>query len=593
MPRLSFIKIIHVLEKLAGILVGILGVCILFRKLFFVSPEQTLWADNFDSKLMYWIVNWGYHILFEAKDPLNFWNANSFFPESQTLAYSDSILSIQLLFSPLRAMGITPFAALYLSLAGFTILGCFFTGQALRRLKIFSTLEIAIIVFGTHFSLSFISFLNHYQLFGFHLAPGFFLYLYLFLKDFKRADWIITCGLFSLGAGFATYLAPIEVSLAMVMVVPSFLFLWRENGIKGILRKFGWSGAAIGIVFAVSLYFIQLKPYLSKLDSVVPVNFNDYVIYSASPLSIFKNKSIFSFWYGAANYSVNGQWEYAYFPGYILLVLGFCFIIYFLGSNLLRLFQMIRSKKMEAIASISQSSRFILYIFIFFLCTWIFSVGPYVRTIDLPNPLYWFFVKVVPGMANIRAPGRLGIWLGFPLSIFLVFLIRYLKLGRVKNQVVLLILLVGLVVESLPDHSNYPFALDPRGIYQKTAQRIEAGTPLIELPITGNDIYATLGNVQQQLDGSTLHWARLVVGYGAKTSPGYDEIVSVDADIQRTGEIQPMLDFARQNDIFHFLVYLPGYPEKTRLQWQKLFAEPSTHPLLDESGYLLFQMDAQ
>src|SRR5450759_384042 len=145
MPKSSTIKIIHILEKFTGILVGVLGVCILFRKLFIVSPEQILWADNFDSKLIYWIVNWGYHILFEARQPLNFWNANSFFPESQTLAYSDSILSIQLLFSPLRAIGFQPLQSLYLSLAGFTIAGCFFTERALRRLGIFSNLEVILI----------------------------------------------------------------------------------------------------------------------------------------------------------------------------------------------------------------------------------------------------------------------------------------------------------------------------------------------------------------------------------------------------------------------------------------------------------------
>jgi hypothetical protein len=195
-------------------------------------------------------------------------------------------------------------------------------------------------------------------------------------------------------------------------------------------------------------------------------------------------------------------------------------------------------------------------------------------------------------MANIRAPGRFGIWFGFPLSVFLVLLIRKLKLGRVKNQIVTGVLLIAIMIESFPTHPIYPFSADPQGIYKKTAQLIPEGTPLIELPIAGNDIYGTLENVQQQLDGSTIHWARMVAGYGAATSPDFDKMVAIDDQIQQSGDIKPMIDFALQININNFLVYLPAYPKNTQAQWDKLFSNSSSNELLNEDGYILFQINS-
>ena len=140
---------------------------------------------------MYWIVNWGYHILFELRQPLSFWNANSFYPNSLTLAYSNSLLGIQLLFAPLRMLGITPLTAIYISLAGISIIGATFTQYALYRTGYFSLSERILITFCAHFSLSMTSFFIHYQLFGFHFAPPFFLFLFLYLRDLKKRDLVI------------------------------------------------------------------------------------------------------------------------------------------------------------------------------------------------------------------------------------------------------------------------------------------------------------------------------------------------------------------------------------------------------------------
>ena len=77
---------------------------------------------------------------------------------------------------------------MYLTFAGFFLLGVFLTSKALNRLGCFSVVERAVIVYGAHFCLCMTAFLGHYQLFAFQLAPPFFLYLYLYLTRWRFAD---------------------------------------------------------------------------------------------------------------------------------------------------------------------------------------------------------------------------------------------------------------------------------------------------------------------------------------------------------------------------------------------------------------------
>ena len=60
---------------LIGLLIGVFGVLFVFKDLIMSATSQVLWADQGDPKLIYWIVNWGYHVLVENADPVNFWNA--------------------------------------------------------------------------------------------------------------------------------------------------------------------------------------------------------------------------------------------------------------------------------------------------------------------------------------------------------------------------------------------------------------------------------------------------------------------------------------------------------------------------------------
>lgn len=69
-------------------------------------PGSTVPEDIFDPLLQAWQVAWGGHAL--RTDPGNVWDSNTFFPQQDTLAYSDSLLG----YAPAGLFGSGPVAAL-------------------------------------------------------------------------------------------------------------------------------------------------------------------------------------------------------------------------------------------------------------------------------------------------------------------------------------------------------------------------------------------------------------------------------------------------------------------------------------------------
>jgi len=567
-----------VLACCVGVLTGFFGVTILFKDLMLTGTLDVLWADNFDSRLIYWIANWGYHILFEQRQPLSFWDANSFYPNSLTLAYSDSLLGMQLLFAPLRMLGIPPLASLYMTLAGVCIIGAMLTQHALYRMGYFSLAERILITFCAHFSLSVISFFVHYQLFGFQLAPPFFLFLYLYLRDLKQRDLFILVSLFAVGVSFAMYLAPMLFVLCVLMCAPIALKQIKRLGIRQLLQKIGIRGVGTVAACIFVLYLVQIKPYLEIAQTFPKQSFEETAVYSAEPASILTGFSKFSFWYGPAEYPVYGAWEYAFFPGFVLLTLGALYWVGTLGIIVKGRFispgQNSRSDRFQQVQQVEVSpipGDLILCMVILFLSAIILSWGPYYKpdhSIRLP---FYYLSKFVFGLSDIRAPGRFGMFIALPLAVFAVAFLRLSVIRRSARHWVVLLVTILIVAESFPKFPVFPFLIDSEGIYKRVSQEIKPGTPLLELPVFGKDNFETIKIAMQQLDGSTIHWGRLVVGYGGKTTSDYAAIVDLDSMIQK-GLADPAaaIQFGKRYGISHFLIHLNRYDPAVAQKWKSI-----------------------
>lgn len=564
-----------------GALVGVIGCAVVFRAVLGSWRPPVFWADEFDARLVLWIAEWGFHALVESGDWRGFFDANSFYPHARTLAYSESLLSLQLLYAPLRALGVDRLDALYVALAGFTVLGTTLSYAALTRIDellgsdaSLSRLEKSFIVVAAHWSLCVTGFLVHYQLFGFHLAIPFLLYLFVYLERWRRSDLIALCLVGPLAVCFAGYLAPFLLTLSGLLAAARFARRPREL-IARVDAHLRLPDLLLVVMVAAALYAVAFRPYLLVRNELGRQSFADTVTYSARPASILVDVSANSALYPRLRRPSPGDWERAVFPGATLLIGGVALAVLTVrrgpaGSGPMRRLQA------HAVVLLAAS--------------WVLSLGPYLPQLPaLPLPFAWLSV-VVPGLREVRAPGRLGMFFALPLAIFAVVAIRS-AFAR-HRRAVLAVVLALFIVESWPVYPVYVYALPHEKTYRAVAERLAPRTPLLELPAFVNDHFGTLTNVMNQLLGSTYHWARLVVGYGAKSTPEYHQLLYVDWQlIQGQVAFPEMIRFARGLGIEHVLIHFDGYPAASRARIRaEVDATPGLEPLHREGGDLLVRL---
>lgn len=599
------------LKRYQGFVIGILGSFILFNNLLRFRSEYALWADNFDSKFIFWTINWGYHILFESRSPLGFWNANSFYPHSTTLAYSDSLLSAQIFYAPLRLLGIPPLMSMYITFALVCITGCVLTGYALDRIGYFSSWENAFIIFSTHFSLSMIVFFVHYQLFGFQFAPSFFLFLYLYLRDFNLIDLLFACSILVIGVCFAIYLAPVLFTISIFLVVLFFLRWIFTSHLKINLKKIGFVGIFIMAGFSLLLYIVQIYPYISVSRQFPDQPLLDTARYSANIHSIIDGFSVNSLWYDPGGYVI-GEWEYVYFPGYILLVIGFLSVLLLIYRGLKLTGQRLKttpknenSRPQDSITNVISSfgketenyTFFLLFISLLFVICIVLSWGPFFKwnyevnqEIRLP---FYFLEKFIPGLGNIRAPGRIGMLIGLPLAVFVITVGRMLTPSSGRRNILIILLLAGVIIESLPSFNVYKFRPNPDGLYHQIAELDLSETTLIELPVFDDGGHLdTIHQVLDQLVGSTYHWKRLFVGYGSKFTDEYFHLMRIDQEIQNydTGP-RRAVNFGKVYGVTTFLIHLDKYDQSIAESWLTFVSKNKVCVLFEREDTILFSVD--
>jgi hypothetical protein len=553
-----------------GLLVGFLGCTVLFRPWLF-SSGQALWGGDFDGHLIYWILEWGYHCIAGSGTWVDFWQANSFYPHASTLAYSDSLISVQALYTPLRMAGLSPLLSMHVVLIACCLLGCILTDWALYKAG-FATPERACLVTVAHFGLSVTSFLpGHYQLFAFQFAPAFFVLVYLFWRDWKPVDAITATAIFVFATGFAVYFGPI----CLVLVLPYSIWHLIKNahrvGVFATTRRLCVPRLIIPVVAMLAmLYVFQLRPYLNIQSTASLPSKREIISYSAKPDSLFTMISADSTWY-PNRVTKAGEWEYAYFPGYILIA-ALLLAIPLLAWK--------RGHKMQIRAHPPGWMGYMIFLFVF---AWVLSLGPAIETntgrIYLP---YELFREYFPGFSGMRTPGRFGLCFGLALGTFLLLVSRFLtdKLPRTAGCYVGPVLAISVFVESLPKTNSYPFEIRNENALHAVASRITPNQPLLILPLAGQNHMTTLRNIMEQLKGSTLHWAKIPAGYGVRSTAELDRIIHLDRMVLEGAEHwNEMADYGREIGIKHILLFLENYPPAIQDGLRRHFHADVDHPL--------------
>lgn len=534
-----------------GAIIGLLGSLIFFRNYLLAPGWQWLVADDFDSRLLTWIFEWGYHSLFILGKPLSFFQANSFYPHSESLAYSDSLLSAQIFFAPFRLIGIPTIPAVYAALTTLTVCATFLTERGLSRLSL-NAYEKILIIWVAHFGLSISSFMGHYQLFGFQLAAPFFIYLYLYLNSLSPKDALMLGGILVVGILFSMYLAPMLFVVGFFCTLPFIPKIFSRIFSESETLKNVLIGGLILSFAAALLYFIQLKVYFDIAKVLPKQSLLETSHYSGRVLSIIRGFPLSSYWYAPSGYEVNGDWERAYFPGCILLV-SITTLCALTVSQILGGLVIIK----DGITQTKDSPlSFCSFCFIIFFSSLILSWGPFIGTDPTRRLPFFYLSEIFPGLSSVRAPGRFGMFIGLPLSVFLVVLLRNWERLPIRRNFLSFVFSLAVIIETLPTIPIFKIPYGDDSLYGAVKDCINEGEPMIELPVAAGGHLDTLKLVMAQLNGSTHHWAKMVIGYGSRTTPELSELIGIDQQIQQSNNEgqEKLVSFAKKLGIRKILI---------------------------------------
>jgi hypothetical protein len=436
-----------------------------------LAPERANRFDAPDALLSAWILSWDLHQIVE--EPLRLFDANIFFPERGTLAYSENLLTAALLVAPIRVFSDNPIllvnAALLLALtlsgvATFALareFGCSTAGAGLAGLLFaFAPFRWA------H--------LSHLQLqLAFPLPAAF---------CFTRR--LIQGGGFGNAVGLGVSLAAAfgasgYYALYLLTALPPFAFFDALGRDKTERRRAGrrlLCGAALGVALAAPL----VLPYAFKLESGARRSLGEAASFSAGAVSYTTSLSRLHFFLPKASEPL--------FPGFVALGLA--------GLALVASLKREGSRRNE-----------LLWLGVGMLGVWL-SLGP---AFGLFSALW----HVVPGYQGLRVPSRAGV-----LFLLAVAILAGIGLSHIRRRRLRYALLIGVGAECFA--GPLPLTLTPPPIppvYARLAELSEPGA-LLELPLPHPDRFQDNALYVYR---SIFHWRPLVNGYSGFVPESYRE----------------------------------------------------------------------
>ncbi|MGH9385217.1 MAG: hypothetical protein ACRD2N_13120 [Vicinamibacterales bacterium] len=439
--------------------------------------------DNPDTHLFLWTLGWDVHAL--TTQPFSIFDANIYYPQRLTLAYSENLIGSAFLAAPV--LWLTGNSVLALNVV--TLLSCTLCGLGTYVLARRLGLGIAsAILCGLVFAFSPGRFFRITQV---HLAtvqwiPFTLAYLHAYLDGGRARDVRLAIAFFSLqaltsghGAVFAT--------LAVAGLVVFRFASGDRHDIAARCRDIGIPGLVL-----LSPAVLVLLPYLAverelglqrSLENFDPVP----VSFLASPTSV--HSFILSLLPGRpVNEAANGF----LFPGYVPL--------FFAGLAIV-------STRPER-----WNRTLFYYALLTMLCVWL-SVG---------TPLkLWSWVSGFPGLSLVRVPSRFMILAVLGLSVLaglgLERVTRGLSTGRGRAFAVFASALLLLECSGIPLQLA-PFRVDPPAV-DRWLDTQPKPFVIAEIPVGLKSRFQTTYMLH-----SMAHWQKTVQGYSGVQAPVHDRL---------------------------------------------------------------------
>lgn len=470
----------------AGPLVLMIGLAVIHTWPLAAHPATLSSNDNADAQLNEWILAWIAHTL--PRDPLHLFQANMFYPASDSLAFSEPLIVPALLGAPLAWLGGSPVLVFNLLMIAGLALTAFsmyqviasWTGSRLAALLAASTFA-----FNTH-TLTRLAHMQALHIYGLPLAL--FAVDRLVASPRLRDAWLLAAAMIVLAytSGYLMVFGAVMIGVAILVRWPEWLPRWRPVG----------AGLAIAVVSSAAIIAPLSLPYQRAASEQGMVRSLSAVAeYSATPAG-----------YLAAAGTIHAStWSRpffkdpvnSFFPGFIVFVFAIVAVA--------------RSRGQEALSR--RRIRMLLAI----------AATGFVLSLGTHTPVYGWVYAIFPPMHGLRVAARFGnlFLLGTSgLAAFgLVHVLRRIvdNPGVARHAATVAALLVaGANIEALRAPFDYrPFAGIPR-LY--TLLAAEPRVVLAEMPFYPRQ--AAFENAEYVLN-STAHWQPLMNGYSGYTPMSY------------------------------------------------------------------------
>jgi PA14 domain-containing protein len=472
------------------------------------APGVLSLNSNADTVLNEWVVAWVAHQA--PRRPLHLFDANIFYPERGTLAYSESMLLQGALGAPLLWLGASPVLTYNLLL----LAGLALTGWAMCLvLARWSRDWVAGITAGvlTAFNGHTLTRLPHLQAQHVEFLPVALFALDAVLRQPRLRPALILAGAFSLQA-LASFHLLIFTALALLSATLARPEAW--GGRRGV-RVAGY------LMLAGSVAVVTLLPYVvpywhayhdrglvRALEGVAGASWGDYLTTPAR---------LDEWWSG---WSERWLVHLPLFPGVVALALATVAI----GTG---------------VAFRDPRARMCLA---FGVCGVVLSFGPAV-------PVYRWFYQVAPALGAIRAASRfayLGLVAVAIVAAYGVAEIRQsLLAGSRWRPVVSLAIVGGVILESFAGPFSYVQFAGIPAIYNRL--RDEPHAVVVELPLPP----AMSTNAAAMLN-STRHWKPMLNGYSGFVPESYDRTYEALRDFPTTGSVGALASRGVTHVFVHF-----------------------------------------
>jgi hypothetical protein len=584
MPKHRFRKVVKRRGAGFAILLFFLILALVFTRPMITKGSDHVYREPYDPMFQAWTLAWDVRAL--THDPLNLFNANIFFPNQYTLAYSDHQVATAVMSMPLMAATGNPIqAANYMLIFNFFLceVGAYLLVMHLTQSRLAGV--VAGIAFA--FALPRMAQMGHLQLSAAAFIPLCLLFLHRYSEEGRPRDAAV-CGLFLVLETLSTWYYGMILAFAiLIFLIVRFIMKRRAFTLKWIATFAAVIAVAVLVVVPFGLPYQRIHEkdprYHRDIDEVTlfSADVRDFTAAAEDSL-VWRNVT------AAARNEANergGKTERSLFPGLVPLILGIAGAAYLFAQG-----------RGAARFDVRYYVTLAAAAFLMCLGTSFFFFG---HKLAIPMP-YHLFYYAFPGFKVMRVPARFSILISLSLAVLSGFAVKGMMswLGRRRRGKALLTLLVSVVVLGLLLVDLMPVSLPMTriplkdqfpGIYTWLAER-QGEAPTAELPLADYNPRTFNAGIQYEptwaeREGprtyfSTLHWKKIFNGYSGFIPTTYYMGVKVMSNFPS----QKSIDFLRNMGIEYVIVHgrlLEPAKLQSVLDWD---ARHRDFQLLEKSG---------